>query len=297
MAELEMLPAWAGRLAEASPPPQPPTPPRRYATDGTAADNGVNGGDDGGNGDGPAATANGHGPPAVLTGQPPLPSGEHRIEPAAATTSELPVVSIPFEDETAAADAETVPAPQPPVPAVDPLLDTVEAPSDDAIVDAELVEEPEDAEVGLVSGPDDELAEIEDDDEIEDEIGPDVEIGPDPADWEGAPADDGEAPRGEGLLDEGRQPPPGHAYLDEIVYEPDEIELLEDTDPIGIAPSVDLPVVTATPTADAGRDDGQARPSERDRPVLRVLSLLALALLVVAAGVAAGYLFVALSGS
>lgn len=262
MAELEMLPAWAGRLAEPTPPPQPPTPPRRYASE-----DGVDSGQEAVNGDGPA-TGNGHGP-SVLAGQPPLPSGEHRLEPAAEITSELPVVSIPFEDET-------TPAPETPVPPADSLIDTVEVPVDDVIVDAELVDADDELEGEDLEGIDG--SEI-DDAEIDD-----VEL-------------EGEEPWAEGLLDEDDQPSATHPHLDEIVYEPDEIELLEDTDPIGPTPAGTSPAVAPISPPDTGPFEDQGRPAERDRPMLRVLSLLALALLVVAAGVAAGYLFVALSGS
>lgn len=233
MAELEMLPAWAGRMAEPTHPPQPPTPPSHYAND-------------------TPVSANGHAG-AVLVGQPPLPSGEHRLEPdtwappadddrdggvdddeprgpsSAMTTSELPVVSIPFDDET-------TPAPEQSGPDDGPLIDTVETPVDalieeagldDLVVDAELV---------------DDVAEADD---------------------------------------------------------PDEIELLEDTDPIGSSPDDNSPVVApvAPPDAEPDRPQGrQDQEAEHERPALRVFSLLALALVVVAAGVAAGYLFVALTG-
>jgi len=258
MAELEMLPAWAGRLAEPSHPPQPPTPPRRYATDppsdASPAEGAATGATPGENGNAPLS-ANGHGA-AVLVGQPPLPSGEHRLEPdswappeadtdddvdaddhrerasATMTTSELPVVAIPFDDETTSAPDQ--PAPH----GDDSLIDTVETPVDNLMAEASL-----------------------------DEVVIDAEIVEEP---------------------------------DEIVDEPDEIELLEDTDPVGSAADDNSPVVAPVAPADAdhGRPQGRrVQEPERDRPALRVLSLLALALLVVAAGVAAGYLFVALTGS
>lgn len=253
MAELEMLPAWAGRVAEPVHPPQPPTPPRPYGSEITA-----NGSDTTANGSDDLAGGNGH-VHAVLAGQPPLPSGEHRLEPgpetgpelgddgddaagdlrreASVTTSELPVVSIPFEDEAA-------PAPDP-----------VDLEDDAYLVEAELV-----------------------DDEVE------------PA------AGYGEPPQGEGLLDDLDHAPPVGDYLEEIVYEPDEIELLEDTDPIGVSPVDKSPMVVPVAGPEVGRSQGREQEVERDRPVMRVLSLLALAFVVVAAGVAAGYLFVALTG-
>lgn len=297
MAELEMLPAWAGRLAESAHPPQPPTPPRRHTSEDPA-------GEDTASEDGMVAT-NGHGP-SVLAGQPPLPSGEHRLEPddhgpdpearaAAMTTSELPVVSIPFEDET-------TPDPEPPAPPVDLLIDTLEVPADDAVVDAELLDDTELAdEAELLDEAEPFDAELADEVELLDEIEltDETEL-TDEAELldetgAGAPAGSGEAPRGEGLLDEGGQPPAGREYLDEIVYEPDEIELLEDTDPIGIAP-IGTPPATAPTAAETATGGHQAEPVERRRPVVRVLSLLTLAVVVVAAGVAAGYLFVAVTG-
>ncbi len=271
MAELEMLPTWAGRLAEPTHPPQPPSSPRRHPGDQDSGhqDSGDHGTGDqdsdsipvATNGDAPAA-ANGHGP-SVLAGQPPLPSGEHRLEPASATTTrELPVVLIPFEDET-------TPPPDWPEPASDRLVDTMELAADGPIEDAGLGEG-----TGRSEG-----AELMDD-----------------------PALAAGAPLAEGPLDGGDQGGPAtDAHLDEVVVlEPDQIEL-GDTDPIVVASAGRSPAVapiTTVPLApadDRATDDDQ--PAERHRPALRVLGFLTLALLVVAAGVAAGYLFVALTGS
>ncbi len=279
MAELEMLPTWAGRVAEPVHPPQPPIPPRRNGSDIPA------------NGSDILAEGNGHGY-AVLAGQPPLPSGEHRLEaapdpgpglgyesddipggrPAAsATTSELPVVSIPFEDEAA-------PAPDTPPEPVDELIDTIEAPVDGFVFEledeSELVDE-DDVEL------DDDFVLVEAE-LVEDEL-------------ESA-AGYGEPPQGEGLFDDLDRPPTGGGHLDEIVYESDEIELLEDTDPVGIAPVDNSPLVVPVAGPEISRSADREQEVERDRPVMRVLSLLALAFVVVAAGVAAGYLFVAVTG-
>lgn len=292
MAELEMLPAWAGRVAEPVHPPQPPTSPRRNGSDVPA------------NGSDVLAEGNGVGH-AVLAGQPPLPSGDHRLEvapdpglgradeddededgpeglPAAsATTSELPVVSLPFEDET-------TPAPDVPPEPLDELIDTIEVPVDGFVFELEDESEPaQDFEPEHDFEPSDGF-ELDDDVELVEAELVDDDLEPS--------AGYGEPPHGEGLIDELDRPPTGGGYLDEIVYEPDEIELEEDTDPIGVAPVDNSPMVVPVAGPEVSRPDSQEQEVERDRPVMRVLSLLALAFVVVAAGVAAGYLFVAVTG-
>lgn len=286
MAELEMLPAWAGRVVEPVHPPQPPTPPRRYANETIGSEtisSEANGGESSNGGESQAG-ANGHGP-AVLDGQPPLPSGLHRLDappgpdlgnegdedegdehppPASVTTSELPVVSVPFEDETAP---------------LDELIDTIEAPVDGLTV----VTEPDVVEL------EDEF-ELEDELELEDEFELEDELELEPA------GESGEPQHPDGLLDDADHPPAAGGYLDEIVYEPDEIELLEETDPIGVAPEDNSPMVAPVPGPEVSRPAGREQEVERDRPAMRVMSLLLLAFVVVAAGVAAGYLFVAVTG-
>ncbi|MDH5290957.1 MAG: hypothetical protein OEY41_13250 [Acidimicrobiia bacterium] len=294
MAELEMLPEWAGRLAEPTHPPQPPTPPPRSPSRANeASDANGSGTESGLNGDHP--TANGRAP-AVMTGQPPHPPGDHRLEPEPGsavppandedsdnagaraptmTTGELPVVSIPLDNGSA-------PGPEPSAPDADSLVGRVEAPAGDRpIIDPPIIDDP------VVYGP------MVDDPIMDAELTAEGR-----ADGEQTvPAGYGEAPGGEGLLEQGDQGPHVGGAPDEIVDEPDEIELLEETDPIGLSADHTSPAVVPVTPPDQERSQGRRdREAARDRPARRVLSLLALALLVVAAGVAAGYLFVALTG-
>ena len=303
MPDLEMLPAWAGRMAEVGPPPQPPLPPRRYANEQAEAPAYSNGHLPADNGSAPS------GP--VVTDQPEAEPAIGEIDEdgppawASTITSELPVVSIPFEDETYDDDAPTQPPPIDSALADDALID--DAYTDDAFMDtleapvSELVAWPEpDSTDGYESDAqivDAEIVEAEIADEAD--AGTGVRFADDQQPLGSGPF--GRSPIGTGLFEAEAAGPPTHPGLfDEIVYEPDEIELLVDTtDPIGIVPSSPpvSPVEDLAPTADVRKDPPRlADRTGGNRRLARLLSLLVVALVVVAAGVAAGYLFTSLSG-